>query len=236
MTKQRLNKTLASSGVASRRASDELVFSGRVSINGKVVLKPQTLVDCEKDQVKVDGKPIAIENKVYYILNKPNGYLCTAQRGKGRVVLDLFPESAERLFTVGRLDKETQGLLIVTNDGDYAHQVIHPSSEIQKEYVAKTDQEINDQHLKIIAKGTVVEGKLVKPVRVQKVRRGTLKIVVMDGRKREVRELIKAAGLATRELTRVRIGNLLLNRLPVGHFRQMTEREKLLPFAGRSSE
>lgn len=231
MEKQRLNKTLAEAGIASRRASEELIFAGRVSINGTPNLQPQTLVDLSVDKIKVDGKLISLEKKVYYMLNKPAGYTCTAKpEQKSRIVLDLFAGIEQRLFTIGRLDKDTQGLLIVTNDGDYSQQVIHPSANIEKEYVAKTDYEITDQHLKLIAKGTVVEGKFVKPVRVKKMRKGTVKITVMEGKKREVRELIFAAGLKVRELTRVRIGNLLLNKLPVGHFREMSERERQLPF------
>jgi 23S rRNA pseudouridine2605 synthase len=234
MEKQRLNKTLAAAGIASRRASEELIFAGRVTLNGQVVVKPQTLVDTAKDKIKVDGKLISLERKVYYILNKPAGYTCTAKAGqKSRIVLDLFAGIGLRLFTIGRLDRDTQGLLIVTNDGEYAQQVIHPSANIEKEYVAKTDYEITDQHLKAISKGTVVEGKFVKPARVIKVRKGTVKITVMEGKKREVRELIHAAGLKVRELTRVRIGNLLLNRLPAGRFREMSEREKQLPFMGK---
>ncbi len=236
MEKQRLNKTLAAAGIASRRASEEMIFAGKVSINGQVVVEPQTLVDIHKDKIKVDGKLISLEKKVYFILNKPAGYTCTAKAGqKSRIVLDLFAGIDQRLFTIGRLDKDTQGLLIVTNDGDYAQQVIHPSANIEKEYVAKTDYEITDQHLKLISKGTVVEGKFVKPVQVKKVRKGTVKITVMEGKKREVRELVNAAGLKVRELTRVRIGSLLLNRLPVGYFREMSEREKQLPLMRKQS-
>lgn len=230
-TKQRLSKVMAAAGVASRRACEELIFASRVRVNGTITLLPQTMVG-EEDQILVDGKPLkGAEQKVYYILNKPIGYICSAKRHKdSKIVLDLFQETAERLFTVGRLDKDTYGLLIVTNDGHFANRVIHPSSNIPKEYLAKTDQEITVEHLTAISSGTLVEGVFVKPLRVEKVRRGTIKVTLLEGKKREVRLLMEAAGLKVKELTRIRIGGLHLGSLPVGSWRPMTEREKKLIF------
>jgi len=135
-----------------------------------------------------------------------------------------------RSFTVGRLDKDTSGLLIVTNDGEFTNQAIHPSSNIQKEYIAKTNHEITDLHLKTISAGTKIEGTFVKPIKVKKVRKGTLKVIVGEGKKREVRLLIEAAGLEVRELKRVRIGGLVLGNLPLGSWRPMTNKEKELIF------
>jgi 23S rRNA pseudouridine2605 synthase len=148
------------------------------------------------------------------------------RNGQGKLVLDLFQGIDKRLFTVGRLDKDTSGLLIVTNDGGFANRIIHPSSGIQKEYIAKTDKEISADHLKLIAAGTRVEGKWIKPLKVKKVRKGTVKVVVGEGKKREVRHLIEAAGLEVKELKRIRIGGLKLGDLPEGYWRKMTEREK----------
>jgi 23S rRNA pseudouridine2605 synthase len=182
--KKRLSKWLASAGVASRRACETLIFQGRVKVNGITVLQPQTLVD-ENDQMTVDGQPILGEEpKVYFILNKPPGYLCTTKRYKeSKLILDLFPEEKERLFTVGRLDKNTTGILLVTNDGHFANRVIHPSSNIHKEYLVKTDQEITHEHLVALSRGAIVEGTFVRPIKVQKVRKGTLKIVLLEGKK-----------------------------------------------------
>lgn len=224
--KKRLSKMLAAAGVASRRACEEIIFAGRVTVNGEIVKVPQTPVSA-KDKINVDGKPIQqAEEKKYYLLNKPAGYLCTAKKmGSAKIVLDLFEGVNERLFTVGRLDKDTEGLLIVTNDGQFAHKVIHPSSEIQKEYLVKTDHDITDEHLKAISTGTLVEGVYVKPVRVVKVRKGTIKIVIAEGKKREVRLLLQAAGLTVQSLSRIRIGSLQLGPLPVGQWREMTKRE-----------
>lgn len=223
---------MAAAGVASRRACESLIFDGRVKVNGEVALLPQTLVG-EEDQILVDGEPISkVEEKQYFLLNKPAGYICSAKRmGKSRLVLDLFEEVKARLFTVGRLDRETEGLLLVTNDGYFAHRVMHPSSNIQKEYLVKTDQELNADHLSAISSGTLVEGTFVKPIRVSKVRKGTLKIVVAEGKKREVRHLCEAAGLQVEQLTRIRIGGLQLGPVPVGQWRPMTESEKRAIFS-----
>ncbi|MFI0435915.1 MAG: pseudouridine synthase [Parachlamydiaceae bacterium] len=233
MSKQRLSKVLAAAGVASRRACEELIFSGVVKVNGSIVKIPQTQVDLEVDRITVRDQPVQqIENKVYYILNKPAGYICSNRGGgQSKLVLDLFQEEGHRLFTVGRLDKDTEGLLIVTNDGHFANQVIHPSANIQKEYLVKTDQEVTHDHLVAIGHGTLVEGVFVKPIRVEKVRRGTIKIVIGEGKKREVRLLLDAAGLKVESLIRIRVGALHLGALPVGSWRPLSEGEKKLIFS-----
>lgn len=226
--KKRLSKALAAAGIASRRAAEELIFEGRVKVNGHVVLVPQTLVDWEKDTIMVDEAPIrGEEKKVYFILNKPHGYICSNTRlGSKKLVVDLFDHLNLRLFTVGRLDRDTTGLLLVTNDGHFANKVIHPSSNISKEYLVKTQQEVTDVHLKEISKGTYIEDSWVKPVKVEKVRKGTIKVVVKEGKKREVRLLVQNAGLDILELSRIRIGGLRLGPIPEGTFREMTENEK----------
>ncbi len=232
MGKNRLSKVMASAGVASRRACEELIFAGKVQVNEEIVLLPQTQVDIDIDKIVVNGKSISqAESKVYYILNKPRGYVCTTKRFPDtKTILDLFEGESNRLFTVGRLDKDTEGLLIVTNDGHFANRVIHPSSNIIKEYVAKTDQEISHEHLIAIGNGAQVEGIFVKPKSVTKIRRGNLKIAITEGKKREVRVLLEAAGLNVLELTRIRIGNLNLGNLPVGSWRMLSPKEMELIF------
>ena len=231
MSKQRLSKLMVAAGVAARRACEELIFAGRVAVNGTIVKLPQTMVSWE-DKIAVDGKLLANEeSKVYFMLNKPEGYICTALKTPStKIVLDLFKDCKQRVFTVGRLDKQTKGLLLVTNDGHFANKVIHPSSDIVKEYLAKTNQEITDEHLKAISSGTQVEGVFVKPAAVKKVRRGTLKVSVREGKKREVRLLLENAGLTVSELIRIRIGGLHLGSLAEGAYREMTESEKLAIF------
>lgn len=225
--KNRLAKILAAAGVASRRQCEQIIFEGRVTVNGDPITLPQTIVDSEVDTITVDGSPLKeAKGKVYYVLNKPKGYLCSNRPSPhGKRVIDLFADLPYRLFTVGRLDKETTGLLIVTNDGDYANRVIHPSSGLTKEYLVKTRQEIGVDHLECLKKGTYVEGVYVRPVRVTKVRRNTIKIVISEGKKREVRLLVKGAGLNLIELKRIRIGNLHLGKLPIGSRKSLTQEE-----------
>ena len=229
MVKKRLSKALAAAGIASRRASEKIIQDGRVSVNGKIVLIPQTLVDFEKDTVIFDNRRLkSEEKKVYYMLHKPVGFICTSAPGRAKRVIDIFSENPERLYTVGRLDRDTSGLLIVTNDGHFANKITHPSNNVQKEYIVKADKEILHDHLVKISKGTMVDGHFVTPIAVRKVRKSTLKVIVGDGRRREVRQLVERAGLEVLELKRVRIGDLILGKLPLGTFRPLTEREKEL--------
>lgn len=233
-TPQRLSKVLAAAGVASRRACEELIFDGRVTVNGEIVLIPQTPVSIPGDRIFVNGEEItSTQNKVYYILNKPSGFICSQKRvDRKKIITDLFANHKERLFTVGRLDRDTTGLLLVTNDGHFANRVIHPSANISKEYLVKVRQEVTHEHLQAISKGSLIEGSWIRPARVVKVRKGTLKISVTDGKKREVRLLVMNAGLDLEELSRIRIGGLVLGPLPEGVYRPMTEKDKEAIFHG----
>ncbi len=229
MDEKRLSKALAAAGVASRRACEEMIFEGRITVNGEVVKIPQTLVDWESDRIGVDGTIITGEQtKVYFILNKPIGYLCSrAKRGqKDRLVFDLIPDAENRLFTVGRLDKDTAGLLLLTNDGDFANQLMHPRYGVTKEYLVKVDGEISHEDLVTLSEGAMVEGLLVKPQKVVKVRRGTLKVTVAEGKKHEVRLLVTSIGFKILQLTRIRIGSLTLGNLATGSYRALKEKER----------
>jgi 23S rRNA pseudouridine2605 synthase len=232
-TKKRLSKALAAAGIASRRHCEELIFAGKVSVNGEIVKVPQTLVSWDQDVILVEGQKVkGEEKKFYFMLNKPKGYICSNARvGTKKIVLDLFTNLNERLFTVGRLDRDTTGLILVTNDGHFANKVIHPSSNLPKEYIVKTTQEITHEHLIAISKGAYIEETWITPVRVSKVRKGTLKVVVKEGKKREVRLLVQSAGLDILELTRVRIGGLTLGDLPEGKYKEMSETEKKTIFS-----
>ncbi|MCX6990460.1 MAG: pseudouridine synthase [Chlamydiae bacterium] len=232
-TKKRLSKALAAAGVDSRRHCEELIFAGKVSVNGEIVKVPQTLVTWGEDVILVDGQKVkGEEEKFYFMLNKPKGYICSNIRpGTKKIVIDLFRGVSERLFTVGRLDRDTTGLIIVTNDGHFANKVIHPSANLSKEYIVKTNQEISHEHLIHISKGAYIEETWITPVRVQKVRKGTLKVVVKEGKKREVRLLVENAGLTIEELTRVRIGGLLLGDIPEGKYKEMSDTEKKTIFS-----
>ena len=188
---------------------------------------PQTLVDSDKDQIKVNGQLIAVEKQKYYFLfHKPHNVLCSNQRkNREKLVIDYFKNVPARLFTAGRLDKDVTGLIIVTNDGHFANFVIHPRYNIEKEYLAKVKQTLTAAHLAQIQKGVVIEGKLVKPVLVKKTAANKCKITVTDGKKHEVKLFIEKAKLDLLALSRIRIGPLTLGRLPIGLYRQMKTEE-----------
>ncbi len=225
---QRLSKTLAACGVASRRASEDLIFAGKVKVNGKIVKIPQTMVSINSDLLEVNCQKVnQVEKKVYYVLNKPHGYICSNKRvGSKKIILDLFAGQEQRLFTIGRLDRDTTGLLLVTNDGHFANKVIHPRNNILKEYLVKTRNEIDHENLITLSKGTLIEGHWIKPKSVKKVRHGVIKIVVKEGKKREVRLMVQNAGLNLVDLKRIRIGGLLLGKLKEGGYRSLAQNER----------
>ncbi|BFG22399.1 hypothetical protein CerSpe_086730 [Prunus speciosa] len=225
---QRLSKVLAAAGVASRRSSEQLIFDGKVTVNGSVCNTPQTRVDPGRDIIYVNGNrlPKRLPPKVYLALNKPKGYICAS--GENKSVLSLFEDYLKtwdkrnsgiprpRLFTVGRLDVATTGLIIVTNDGDFAQKISHPSSNLSKEYIAAIEGVVSKRHLLAISEGTVIEGVHCTPDSVEllpqqpDMSRPRLRIVVHEGRNHEVRELVKNAGLEIHSLKRVRIGGFRL--------------------------
>uniref|UniRef100_A0A5B7BJU8 RNA-binding S4 domain-containing protein n=1 Tax=Davidia involucrata TaxID=16924 RepID=A0A5B7BJU8_DAVIN len=227
---QRLSKVLAAAGVASRRSSEELIFEGRVTVNGSVCNTPQTRVDPVRDVIYVNGNRLSkkLPPKVYLALNKPKGYICSSGEKETKSVTSLFDDYLKswdkrnpgkpkpRLFTVGRLDVATTGLIIVTNDGEFAQKISHPSSNLSKEYIATIDGAVNKRHLIAISKGTVIEGVHCTPDVVElipqqpDISRPRLRIVVHEGRNHEVRELVKDAGLQIHALKRVRIGGFRL--------------------------
>lgn len=228
--KERLNKILSHAGIASRRGADELIKAGRVKVGGKVELSPGRLVDPEKEHVLYQGKRIVSkETKVYFALNKPPGYICSNRRTTPttKLAIDLLGKQPYRLYTIGRLDKASSGLIIVTNDGAFANKLAHPSSNIEKEYLVKVPALVTESHLKTIASGMRIEGRFVKPVSVKKMRKGTIKITVKEGKKHEVRLLCKKADLKVKELKRIRIGRLKLGALPSGVFRPLFTKELL---------
>ncbi|TKY51627.1 Ribosomal large subunit pseudouridine synthase B [Spatholobus suberectus] len=226
----RLSKVLAASGVASRRSCEELIFEGKVTVNGSVCNTPQTRVDPAKDVIYVNGNrlPKRQPHKVYLALNKPKGYICSAGENESKSVISLFDDYLKnwgkkhpgvptpRLFTVGRLDVATTGLIIVTNDGDFAQKLSHPSSNLSKEYIATVDGLVHKRHLIDISDGTTIEGVHCVPDIVEllprqpDMQRARIRIVVHEGRKHEVRELVKNAGLEIHSLKRVRVGGFRL--------------------------
>ncbi|KAL0920379.1 hypothetical protein M5K25_009510 [Dendrobium thyrsiflorum] len=246
---KRLSKVLAAAGVASRRSSEELIFEGKVTVNGSVCTSPQTRVDLSKDSIYVNGNRLSkrLPPKLHFALNKPKGYICSNGK-EPKSVVSLFDDywkswnktnpgiPRPRLFTAGRLDVATTGLIIVTNDGDFAQQISHPSSKFTKEYIATIEGTIHRRHLIAISEGTEVEGVHCVPDYVEllpaqpDVPRPRLRIVVHEGRNHEVRELIKNAGLQIHSLKRVRIGGFRLpSDLGLGKYTELKEADlKLL--------
>lgn len=226
----RINKFLAECGVASRRNCDKLIEEGLVTVNGKVCSLGQE-IDEFNDSVSVNGKRINRVNKFsYYVMNKPKGYVCTVKDEKGRkTVMDLLPPGVDRLFPVGRLDYDSEGMLILTNDGDFCNRLIHPSSEIPKTYLVKIEGSLEDSELLRISKGVVIDG--------VKTKKCTIKIVdetkaftkyhvtVTEGRNREIRKLFMSAGKEVKFLKRIKIGDLGMGSLDRGAVRKLSKEE-----------
>ena len=226
----RINKYLASCGIASRRNSEKLIQEGRVKINGRVVTELATDVR-ERDKVEVDGNAVsAIERHVYLMLNKPKGCLCTVSDDRGRkTVMDYLPERNERLFPVGRLDYDTEGLLLLTTDGDFANLLTHPSACVPKTYVAKVEGAIDEAELNVLRRGVILDGKKTKPAKVQFLgyegELTRIEVIISEGRNRQVRRMFEAIGKNVVFLKRTQIGPLRLGGLARGGVRSLTERE-----------
>lgn len=227
MTK--LNVHIARSGICSRRNADVLIKGGRVKVNGKVVMEPWTEI-VAKDFVAVNGKPIRVENQVYLAVNKPRGVTVTLEDRHAKFkIADMLPRKYGRVFPVGRLDKDTTGLIIMTNDGDLCHELTHPSFEIEKEYTATVEGIFERGSMDRMKAGIEDEGEVLKVKSVSLLSRNSkktdLKIVIAEGKKRHIRRLLKQVGAKVLNLKRVRIGNLELGALKEGKFRLLDKKE-----------
>ncbi|MBQ9574993.1 MAG: rRNA pseudouridine synthase [Synergistaceae bacterium] len=223
----RLNAFLASCGAASRRKSETIILSGRVQVNGKIVLAPFFDVDPDNDTVTLDRKPLTLSEHVYYVINKPAGYVCAASDKYDPVVVELIRGYSGRLYPVGRLDKESEGLLILTNDGNFTQSILHPSKEIRKEYEALLNIPINAKQLERWRKGFEIEGGYnVKPVSINVMDREPINqwvsIVIVEGLKREIRLMAKGAGFRVEKLIRRKIGKMRLENLAAGEFMRLS--------------
>ena len=226
----RLAKYLANAGIASRRRCEELIAEGRVTVNGETISTPVTLVTPGKDKIAYEGRPVTLGTKEYYLLNKPVGYTCTSSDPHAkRIIYDLLPENLRHLFYVGRLDKDTEGLLILTNDGELAQGLSHPSNGIEKRYVADVKGDFSNEIARKMTDGLDDEGEFLKAQRVRLLRMDEghciLEVILAEGKKREVRRLCAATGLKVNRLARVSLGNLQLGDLPSGEFRKITDKE-----------
>ncbi len=228
---ERLQKILARYGIASRRHAEEMIAAGRVQINGQIVQELGYKVDAAAVEIKVDGKVMTKEEKrVYLLFYKPNSCLCTVTDPQGRkTVLDYFPAHLGRIYPVGRLDYDTSGLLLLTNDGDFAHRVLHPSHEIKKTYEASIKGPVSEKQLTILHRGVLLEDGKTAPATVKIARQNKeqtiLHITIHEGKKRQVRRMIKAVGLSLLTLKRIQLGSLTLDGLKMGAWRYLTDAE-----------
>ena len=226
----RINKFIAESGVASRRQADKLIEDGVVKINGRIA-KLGDEVEVGEDSVSVNGKLINVVKKYdYYMMNKPKGYVCTVKDDKGRkTVMDLLPNDQKRLFPVGRLDYDTEGLLILTNDGNLTFKLTHPRNEIPKTYVVKTEKPVLDKDLVALRSGVVIDGVRTKKCNVKLIEStkdgSKLHITITEGRNRQIRKMIEAVNNNVDFLKRIKIGDLTLTCLNRGEIRALTPLE-----------
>lgn len=228
---ERLQKVIARAGIASRRKSEELIKEGRVKVNGKIVKELGVKVS-SSDKVEVNEIPIEREEPVYFLLYKPRGVISSVSDEKGRkVVTDFFPHLKERIYPVGRLDYDTSGILLMTNDGEFANLLMHPRNEIEKVYVAKTKGVPLRENLRKLEKGIRLEDGKTAPARVKmlsldkKKQTAIVEIVIHEGRNRQVRRMFDAIGNQVIKLKRERYGTLTLNGLTAGDARELTPHE-----------
>ena len=233
MEEMRLQKYLAMCGVASRRAAEEIILQGRVKINGEKCTVLGTKV-ADGDIVSLDGEEIKLEEKKYYImLNKPTGYMTTVSDEEGRpTVMDLITDISKRVYPVGRLDRNSEGLLIMTNDGDFANKLTHPRHEIPKIYRVSVRGIPNTEQLKRLGSEMKIDGYKILPVKVELISRArtsdepsVLQMTLYEGRNRQIRKMCEAVDLKIRRLTRVSIGKISLGSLPTGRWRRLTKKE-----------
>lgn len=227
---ERLQKVIANSGLTSRRKAEELILDGKVSVNGHVVTELGTKVD-SNDAIVVNGKPLQVETKkVYYILNKPSGYICSLNDEKGRKVVTDLIDTSIRIYPVGRLDYDTTGLLFLTNDGDFANILMHPSNNVEKVYRAKLDKIMTTEDIYKLKNGVDIDGIKVVPNRV-KIKKNdnknteVVEITIVEGRNHIVKRIFSELGYNVIKLKRERYAFLDVNDLRVGEYRSLTIKE-----------
>lgn len=220
----RLNKFIADAGICSRRKADEMIKEGRVTVN-----KHEAIISMEitpEDVVRVDGERIRV-NVVheYYMLNKPKRVLCSNEDKFGRKLAIDYIKSKKRLFTYGRLDYMTEGLIIISNDGEVYNHVMHPRKKLYKSYIAKLDREIEEKDMDALKYGVVIDGKRTAPAKVKRIDKKEIRIAIFEGRNRQIRKMVEILGYNVNSLKRVKIGELSLGHLQVGDYRKLTEEE-----------
>ncbi|MGI6225260.1 MAG: pseudouridine synthase [Peptococcales bacterium] len=228
---ERLHKFLAHAGIGSRRSCEELILEGRVKVNGLIITTLGTKVDPTKDIIEIDNKKInKKEEMIYVVLHKPDGYVTTSKDPQGRpTVLDLTKGIKQRIYPVGRLDYATEGLLLLTNDGEFAYRLTHPKYQVKKVYQALVKGTPNERSLDQLRKGVLLEDGFTQPAKVKFLNSNNentlLEIIISEGKNRQVRRMCKAINHPVLNLKRVQIGSLSLGSLPKGKFRLLTNYE-----------
>jgi 23S rRNA pseudouridine2605 synthase len=228
---ERLQKILSQAGIASRREAESMITDGRVAVNGAVVTELGTKADPAKDRITFDGKPVVLESaKAYILLYKPAGYMTTLKDPEGRpLVTDLLKGVKERVYPVGRLDYNTEGLLLLTNDGDLANRLMHPRHEVEKEYLVKVRGRVSPEQIRSLAAGVELEEGKTAPAKVipmnESEKNSWLSITIHEGRYRQVRRMCEAVSLSVVRLKRARYGFLDLGELRPGEYRLLTAAE-----------
>lgn len=221
----RLNQFLARGGLGSRRACEELVRDGRVTINGTKIIKLATQVK-PGDSVSVDGKRVHVEQSLTAAFHKPPGYLCsTIPEGGYKTIYDLLPRSWPRVFSIGRLDKDSEGLLLITNDGELSQRLTHPSYKLPKTYEVVVDRAFDFAHADKLKKGFMIEGGRGRFDAIYRLGPKAIKVVLTQGLKRQIRLMLESMGYKVKRLVRTRIGELALSDLPSGKHRILNEKE-----------
>ena len=221
----RLNRFLAAAGVASRRKCDELIAAGRVTINGSICTD-FSAQPSERDHVKVDGKLVRLERTMTIALNKPPGFVSTRSDPHARdTIFDLLPPKFPRLFNIGRLDTQSEGLLLLTNDGDLAQRLIHPRFKIEKEYEVTLDRQWNSEDAQKLSRSIFLDGRRAQIARLHSIGPTRLRVVLRQGINQQIRRTLYAVGYEVKRLVRIRIGNLRLGDLPRGQWRPLSKSE-----------
>ncbi|MDH3348982.1 MAG: rRNA pseudouridine synthase [Desulfobulbaceae bacterium] len=234
----RLQKILARAGIASRRKAEELITKGHVSVDGRIVTELGTKVDTEQSTIAYKGKTISFDDNIYILLNKPKWYLCTMSDPQNRpIVTDLLKELKTRVFPVGRLDYDSEGALILTNDGRLGHYLQHPSFEINKTYKVTVTGNPSTRDLQRLRQGIMLEGRKTWPAKIKILEKrsssSTIEVIIHEGKKRQVRKMFDAIGCPVNRLIRTAYGNLTLNLLPSGKYKYLTKKDLKKLFSGR---
>ncbi|MCC7210280.1 MAG: rRNA pseudouridine synthase [Candidatus Brocadia sp.] len=227
---ERLQKILAEAGLGSRRECERIIVAGRVTVDGKRVVTLGTTVDAEESEIRCDGSLIRKQRKIYFLLNKPKGYVCTNRDELERLkAIDIIKNVTQRIYTIGRLDKESEGLIIVTNDGDFANKLSHPKYEISKTYFVEVDGYLTDAAIGALESGIWLSFGKTQPVRIRNVHRGKqrsrFEMVLKEGKNREIRRMLVDCNYKVRILRRIKIGNLYDPSLKIGKYRKLTDNE-----------